>query len=92
MTAGDGVEGLEVAKREKPDLIILDIRMPRMSGLEMLDLLRGIPALASTPVLMLSAQRGSDNIFKAKRQRAVEFIIKPFTREALVKAVNVAIR
>ena len=88
VTAADGVEGFETAKREKPHLIILDIMMPRMSGLEMLDLLRGNSELASTPVLMLSAQGLTRNILQAEQLRAVEFVIKPFTRDVLVKAVD----
>ena len=88
VTAEDGVEGLEVTKREKPGLIILDIKMPRMNGLEMLELLRRMPEFENTPVLMLTAQGRSRNIFDAEGLRAVDFIIKPFTRDELIFAVK----
>ena len=88
VTAEDGIEGLEVAHREKPNLIILDIKMPRMNGLEMLEALRRTPGLETIPVLMLTAQGRSTNIFEADALRAVDFIIKPFTQADLFSAVR----
>ena len=91
VAAADGYEGLDVAKRVKPALIILDIAMPRMTGLEMLQLLRSTPGLSTTPVLMLTAQGRSENIFEAERLQAVDFLIKPFTQEELLHAVRAAL-
>ena len=88
VTAADGAEGLEVARRVKPDLIVLDIAMPRMTGLEMLELLRSTPGLSTIAVLMLTAQGRTENIFEAERLQAVDFLIKPFTHEELLKAVR----
>ncbi len=90
--ARDGKEGLKIARAINPDLIILDIGMPGMTGLEMLERLRQTPGLQSTPVLMLSAQGQSTNIFEADRLRAADFLIKPFTREELILAVQQNIR
>ncbi len=90
-TAMGRKQGLELAKREKPHLIILDIAMPDMSGFEMLENIRGIKELWHTPVIMLTAQGQSTNIFEADRLRAVDFVIKPFTRDELLEAVHRAI-
>ena len=83
-----GREGLARAIEEKPDLIILDIAMPEMDGFEMLEELRRMPPLEKTPVMMLTAQGKSQNIFEATRLHAVDFLIKPFTREELIRAVD----
>jgi DNA-binding response OmpR family regulator len=91
LTASSGKEGLEIAAREKPQLIILDIGMPHMDGFEMLHQLREIEALKKTPVLMLTAQGQSRNIFEAERLGAMDFVIKPFTREQLLESVRFAI-
>lgn len=54
MQAGDGVEGLAVARRELPDLIIMDMKMPQMNGLEVVQALQEDPKTASIPVLILT--------------------------------------
>ncbi len=91
ISASNGIEGLELAKKAKPDLILLDIVMPGMDGLEMLETLRGTPGLAATKVLMLTAKGRSENIFEADRLRAVDYLIKPYSYEELVIAVKKAI-
>jgi CheY-like chemotaxis protein len=93
LKATDGLEGLEMVKRlnPKPGLIILDIAMPRMTGLEMLQQLRGSTEHRTIPVLILSAQGRSENLFEAERLRAEDFLIKPFTREDLLSAVRRAL-
>lgn len=91
ISAGNGIEGLELARKEKPDLILLDIVMPGMDGLEMLETLRGTPGLALTRVLMLTAKGKTENIFESERLRAVDFLIKPYSYEDLVTAVKRAI-
>ncbi len=91
ITASNGIEGLELAKKSKPDLILLDIVMPGMDGLEMLETLRGTPGLSAIKVLMLTAKGRTENIFEADRLRAVDFLIKPFTYQDLIGAVRKAI-
>ncbi len=90
-SASNGIEGLDQAMKVKPDLILLDISMPAMDGLEMLEKLRGTPGLAATRVIMLTAKGRTQNIFEADRLRAVDFLIKPFTHQDLVTAVRKAI-
>ena len=91
--AGDGMEGLEVLRRlnPKPALVILDIKMPRMTGLELLRVMRSSNDLVNIPVLILSAQGRSENIFEAERLRTEDFLIKPFTRDELLKSVRKAL-
>ncbi len=88
LTAVGGRPGLQAAKSAKPDLIILDIAMPDLSGFEVLEALRGLPDFFKKPVIMLTAQGQTTNIFEAERLRVADFMIKPFTREDLVAAVR----
>src|SRR2546421_3300655 len=62
--AGNGVEGLAVAGKETPDLILLDVTMPVMDGVETLTKLKADPALKSIPVMMLTAEGGRDSVLK----------------------------
>lgn len=87
-SATDGLKGLEMAKTEKPNLILLDIAMPGIDGLEMLQILRGTKGLAAIPVIMLTARGRTDNIFEADRLNAVDFLIKPFVPEDLLSIVR----
>jgi len=78
-TANDGVMGLQIAQEFKPDMIFLDVRMPRMDGFQFLDKLGSAPEIGKTPVVMISGQGDTDNIFKAQASRYVrDFVIKPF--------------
>jgi CheY-like chemotaxis protein len=89
--AVNGAEGLEAAAREKPDLIILDVTMPVMTGLEMLTKLRLDDALKSIPVLMLTAESAQENIAKADSLGISGYVAKPFKEDQLVDKVKVAI-
>ena len=60
----NGVEGLAIANKEKPDLIILDITMPVMTGIEMLAKLKSEKDLKAIPVIMLTAESGKENVMK----------------------------
>ena len=91
ITASNGKEGLEAAKRFKPDLILLDITMPEMDGLQMLEILRGTEGLKSMKVLMLTAKGQSSNIFEAEHLRVLDFLIKPFSCDELLEAVRKAV-
>ncbi len=91
-TAKDGMEGLARAKEIKPDLVILDISMPKMDGFEVLSLIRADAQTASTPVVMLTAKGQTENIFHAERLRAVDFLIKPFDATQLLTAVRKNVR
>lgn len=76
MSAADGYEGIQMASQEKPDLILLDVKMPGMDGLQVLERLR--PAKLETEIIMLSGHGESATVASAFRLGAAEFISKPF--------------
>ena len=86
--AENGVEGLAAANREKPDLIVLDITMPVMTGVEMLERLKGEPSLKDIPVIMLTAEAGKDNVTQIIKMGVKDYIVKPFKGEQLVERVT----
>lgn len=88
LEADNGVVGLAVASREKPDLIILDYTMPVMDGLEVLARLRADPTLKATPVIMLTAEAGREMVVKIAKLGVRDYLIKPFKGELLVERVG----
>lgn len=74
--AGDGEEGLEKVRSGKPTLILLDIMMPKMNGLEVLDKLKMDPELKGIPVIMLTNLAGTADAEAALTKGAVKYIIK----------------
>lgn len=86
--AENGVEGLAAANREKPDLIILDITMPVMNGVEMLSKLKTDPALSSIPVIMLTAESGKANVMEIVKMGVKDYVVKPFKDVQLIERVE----
>ena len=86
--AENGQIGLDTAAREKPGLIILDITMPVMTGIEMLEKLKGDPDLKSIPVIMLTAESGKDNVMQIVKMGVQNYIVKPFKGEQLIDRVQ----
>jgi hypothetical protein len=82
--AGDGQEGLEVAAREKPNLIILDYNMPVMDGVTMLRHMRENVELKRTPVIMLTAEASPEVIATVARLGVRDYVTKPFESEQLL--------
>ncbi len=72
----------------KPDLIILDIMMPEMDGLEVLTRLKGDPAAASIPVILLTSKVEYKDVIKGYKMGADYYITKPFTKNQLLDGVN----
>ena len=83
--AGDGQEGLDVATREKPNLIILDYNMPVMDGVTMLRHMRENPELKRTPVIMLTAEASPEIIGTVARLGVRDYVTKPFDRDQLLE-------
>lgn len=83
--AANGVEGLAAAGKESPDLILLDVTMPVMDGVEMLTKLKSDPALKGIPVIMLTAEGGRDNVLKIAKIGVRDYVVKPFKEEVLVE-------
>ena len=86
--AANGEEGLVVAAREKPDLIVLDITMPVMDGVEMLTRLREQPELKATPVIMLTAESARENVAYMARLGVRDYLVKPFTSDQLLEKIG----
>jgi two-component system response regulator AtoC len=77
LSARDGEEGVRMAQEEQPDLIILDLRMPKMDGLQALKELREL-GMGGTPVILLTADSSTGTTLEAYREGGVYYITKPF--------------
>jgi two-component system, chemotaxis family, chemotaxis protein CheY len=86
--AADGIEGLERIAQHDLCMVVLDVNMPRLNGLEMLEQLKTNPTHAGLPVLLLTTEVQPELIERAKRAGALGWIIKPAKLDQLVLAVN----
>jgi len=86
--ATNGKEALSKAKKDKPDLILLDVMMPGMDGFEALKQLKQDAATKRIPVIMLTAKSDIQSVEKAHSDGAIYYITKPFIVSNLVKKVN----
>jgi len=85
LTAGNGFEGLEQAQAQEPDMIILDVLMPKMDGLEMLKELR---SFSTVPVIMLTAKGADADRIKGLELGADDYLPKPFNPDELVARIE----
>jgi PleD family two-component response regulator len=92
LTADGGITGLEVARRELPDLILLDVEMPDLSGFDVCRILKGDAELCMIPVLFLSASTAAVDKVKGLDLGAVDYIAKPFDVAELCARVRAALR
>ena len=83
--AGDGIEGLSKAKTTKFDMIITDLNMPNMNGLEMIREIRRLPIQAGTPIIFLTTESDDGMKQQAKAAGATGWLVKPFAPEQLIK-------
>ena len=92
VTAQDGFEALSKITDHQPDLIFIDIMMPRLDGYQACALIKNNPRFRATPIIMLSSK---DGLFDRARGRIVgsdEYLTKPFTRDELLGAVRAHVR
>ena len=87
--ASDGVAGLELHAREHPDLVILDLMLPMMDGMEVC---RRIRAWANTPILMLTARQGEEDRIAGLELGADDYLVKPFSPREVVSRVKAILR
>lgn len=87
LEAANGKEGLEVLKTNWVDLIFLDINMPVMNGMEFMKNLRATPALANTPVIVVSTEGSKERIEELEKEGIKAFLRKPTTPEDLIKTI-----
>lgn len=77
VTAGDGIEGLAAMRSGKPDMVILDIMMPKLDGMKVLDELNGDDELRGMPVILLSAKATSLDVELGLKAGAADYVTKP---------------
>lgn len=92
MTATTGTEGLSSAKQDKPDLIVLDLMLPEIDGLEVCKRLRSAPETAMLPIIMLTARAEESDQVIGLELGADDYVTKPFSPKALVARVKAMFR
>ncbi len=88
LEAGNGIEALEALAANKVDLILSDINMPEMDGLEFLRRKAADPAMAKIPVVMITTEAGTELVVEAKKLGAAGSIKKPFSPEQIEEIVS----
>jgi DNA-binding response OmpR family regulator len=86
--AEDAVDGGKALLAQQPDLIICDVEMPYMDGLELLSLLRSHDSTRSLPVIFVSGRSDIDILGRAAQLGASDYLVKPLTRERLLESVK----
>ena len=92
ITARDGAEGLAVAIERKPDLILLDIMMPKMDGIEVCRRLKGDPSLPFIPIILVTAKAEAEDVVGGLEAGGDEYLTKPVDQKALVARVKSMLR
>lgn len=92
MAAHSGTEGLQLARRHRPDLFILDIMMPGLNGYDVCRQIRGDPLLKELPVLFLTAKAKDEDKIEGFRAGADDYLSKPFNMEELELRVKAILR
>jgi DNA-binding response OmpR family regulator len=87
-TATDGIDGFEKAVKHQPDIILSDVMMPRMSGVEMCSKLKSNIETSHIPIVLLTAQTAADYMVQGLLTGADDYIIKPFNQKVLVTRCN----
>jgi two-component system phosphate regulon response regulator PhoB len=90
--AQDGEQAFAAARRELPDLILLDAMMPGLSGFEVLRRLKADASLRAIPVIMVSAKGHERDVLSGLRGGAVDYVVKPFSLKELSARVELALR
>jgi CheY-like chemotaxis protein len=85
--AQDGMEALEMIRESQPDLVLLDDMMPKMTGLEVIEAVRGNPEIASIPIILVSAKGQQDEIERGLQRGATRYLVKPFESQVLRASV-----
>jgi two-component system chemotaxis response regulator CheY len=88
MEAADGQEALEFARANPVDLVIADVNMPRMDGIQLVSELRALPAYRLTPLLLLTTESSQQKKREGKRAGATGWIVKPFNPAQLLATLT----
>jgi CheY-like chemotaxis protein len=90
--AADGVEVLSVLRKERPDLILMDIMMPDMDGLEATRHVKAVSQFAAIPIIMITGMSEKNVVVDALKMGVTDFVVKPFIREILIAKVTQALK
>jgi len=88
VTAGDGVAGIALARREKPDLILLDLLLPKLNGYEVCNAIKRDNNTRHIPILVISTMDSPESIEKVKTCGAKNFMKKPYNLEDLLREIK----
>ncbi|MSQ43036.1 MAG: response regulator [Chloroflexi bacterium] len=86
--AGDGMRAMSLMEELRPDVAVLDVVMPGMTGIELTRTIRSLPHLAPTPIIMLSARTLPHEVEEGMRSGANMYLSKPFSPSNLIAAIN----
>ena len=86
--AEDGLQALNVAKGRGFDLVLTDINMPNMDGIQLITQLRGLPSYKFTPILTLTTESSADKKMEGKTAGATGWIVKPFNPDQLLATIK----
>jgi len=89
--AYDGQSALASVEQQRPDLVLLDIMMPQMSGMEVLDRLRANPATAGVPVILVTAKDQDEDLLAGYKYGADYYITKPFSAKQLLYGIGLVL-
>lgn len=92
VTAYEGKTGIAKATSEMPDLILLDVMMPEMTGIEVCKILKQDPGTADIPIIIVTAKSGADDAKEGLEAGAFDYIKKPFEKVELVARINSALK
>lgn len=88
LQAADGVEGVALARAHLPDVILCDIRMPRLDGYGVLETLRGDPATAAIPFVFMTAKTNVGDLERVQEMTGVGYLLKPFEVDDLLAIIK----
>ena len=86
--ASDGMQALAAAREIQPAMILLDVVMPEMDGFKVCRTLKGDPATAKIPVVLVTSKGGESDVFWGKRQGADDLVGKPYTPEIMLGIIK----
>ena len=88
LEASDGIEALEKVKTEMVNLVLTDVNMPNMDGIELLSALKAKPAFKSIPVVMITTEGGEAKVMEAVQLGAAGYVRKPFTADQIKEKLS----
>jgi two-component system alkaline phosphatase synthesis response regulator PhoP len=89
--AHDGASALRSIEEQRPDVVLLDVMMPEMDGIEVLDRIRANPQLANVPVILVTAKSQDEDVLAGYKIGADYYITKPFTARQLLHGIGLVL-